>query len=173
MRALLKWMWRLFALAVVLAAVAFVHVWYFKPYKIDWFYTRVVSQFMIKSPQMLSSMRILPAWADFYSDDLDDVSVQRGEQMAARLKSDLATLRSYDRTAFDRAEQLSYDTFEFFIANQVDGDRFRDQNFPVNQMFGVQSSLPNFMAQTHQINKPRDADGLHRPLDQFPRSFAR
>ncbi len=172
MRTLLKWLLRLVVLVVVLAGIAFVHIWYFKPYKVDWFYTRVVSAFMFESPQMLSSMRILPSWINFHNDDLDDVSVQREERLANQLKADLATLRSYDRAALDRDEQLSYDTFEFFLANQVDGDRFRNHDFPVNQMFGVQSSLPNFMADQHQVNSAADAEDYIARLDQFPRSFA-
>ncbi|HMM67554.1 MAG TPA: hypothetical protein PKC03_11480 [Dokdonella sp.] len=72
MRKLLKWLLRLVLVVVIVASIAFVHVWYFKPYKIDWFYTRVFAQFALENPQMLSGMRILPSWADFYSDKLND-----------------------------------------------------------------------------------------------------
>ena len=55
---------------------------------------------------------------------------------------------------------------------QVEGDRFRYYDFPVNQMFGVQSSLPNFMAQTHQVNNAADAENYIKRLDQFPQNFS-
>ena len=172
MKKLLKWLLRLILLAVVLASVAFVHVWYFKPYKIDWFYGRTFMQFALQSPQMLSSMRILPPWADFYSDKLDDASLSRAEEMSALIKDDLDILHRYDRDALDEEGKLSYDALEFFLKDQVEGDRFRYNSFPVNQMFGVQSSLPNFMADTHQINNKKDAENYIKRLDQFPVQFS-
>ena len=73
----------LLALAIVLAGAFFIHVWYFKPAKIDWFYGRVFGEFALQSPEMLSNMRILPGWLDFYSDDLDDASPAHEAAMAA------------------------------------------------------------------------------------------
>lgn len=171
MKTLLKWVLRLILMVVVLAGVAFVHVWYFKPYKIDWFYGRTFMQFALQSPQMLSSMRILPPWADFYSDKLDDASPARANEMAAIVKDDLDVLHRYDRDGLDEEGKLSYDALEFFLKDQVEGDRFRYNSFPVNQMFGVQSSLPNFMAQTHQVNNKEDAENYIKRLDQFPLQF--
>ncbi|HET9031670.1 MAG TPA: DUF885 domain-containing protein [Dokdonella sp.] len=172
MRKLLKWLLRLIFLVVVLAGIAFVHVWYFKPYKIDWFYGRTFMQFALQSPQMLSSMRILPPWADFYSDKLDDASPSHGDKMTALVKEDLDMLHRYDRDALDEEGKLSYDALEFFLKDQVEGSRFRYNNFPVNQMFGVQSNLPNFMAQTHQVNSRGDAENYIKRLDQFPVQFS-
>ncbi len=54
-------------------------------------------------------------------------------------------LRRYDRSALDREAQLSYDTLEYFLGIQVEGDAWRQHDFPVNQVSGVQSNLPNFM----------------------------
>lgn len=172
MKTLLKWLLRLVLLLVVVVAMLFVHVWFFKPYKIDWFYGRVFGQFALESPQMLSSMRILPPWADFYSGKLDDASVAHGDEMAAMIKADLDVLRSYDRESLDPEGKLSYDALEFFLADQVEGDRFRYNDFPVNQMFGVQSNLPNFMAQTHQVNNASDAENYVKRLDLFPQQFS-
>lgn len=172
MRKLLKWLLRAILLVVIVLGIGFVHVWYFKPYKVDWFYGRVFLQFALQSPQMLSSMRILPPWADFYSDKLDDASPKHGDEMSALVKDDLDMLHRYDRDALDENGKLSYDALEFFLADQVEGDRFRYNSFPVNQMFGVQSSLPNFMADTHQVNNKKDAENYIKRLDQFPVQFA-
>ena len=172
MRKLLKWLVRLILVVVVVAGIAFVHVWYFKPYKIDWFYARVFGQFALQSPQMLSSMRILPPWADFYSSKLDDASPAHADRMAAMVKADLDMLHRYDRDGLDEEGKLSYDALEFFLADQVEGDRFRYHDFPVNQMFGVQSGQPNFMAQTHQVNNAADAENYISRLDQFPLNFS-
>ena len=171
MKRLLKWLLGGVLVLVVLVGVFIAHVWYFKPAMIDWFYGRTMAQFMVKSPMMLSSMRILPSWADFYSDDLDAMSPAREPEMATKLASELAVLRSYDRDALDAEGRLSYDALDFFLANPVDGDRFRLNSFPVNQMSGIQSGLPDFLAQQHAVNSVGDAENYIKRLALFPRVF--
>ena len=171
MKKFLKWLLSLVAIAIVLVGAFFIHVWYFKPAKIDWFYGRVFGQFALQSPELLSNMRILPPWLDFYSDDLDDASPAHEAEMADMIKRDVDTLHRYDRTAFDQNGALSYDVLDYFLSIQVEGDRFRDYDFPVNQLAGIQSSLPNFMAQTHQVNNKHDADAYIARLDKFPVKF--
>ena len=171
MRTVLKWLLRLVVLALVLGSAFFVHVWYFKPYSIDLFYGRVFAQVALRSPELLSSMRILPSWADFYSDDLDDASPRHADEMAALLRENVETLHRYDRAAMDREAGLSYDVLDYFLTIQVEGERFRHHDFPVNQMFGVQASLPDFMAQVHQVNDRGDADAYIARLGLFPRKF--
>jgi uncharacterized protein (DUF885 family) len=171
MKRFFKWLLSLVALAVVLVAAFVVHVWYFKPYKIDWFYTRAFAQFALDSPEMLSSMRILPSWADFYSSKLDDASPEHEQVMADRIRNDHDTLLSYDRSKMDKRGQLSYDILEYFLRIQIEGDKFRDYDFPVNQMFGVQSSLPNFLAQQHQVTDASDAKSYIARLQKFPVKF--
>ncbi len=172
MRILLKWLAGLALLLALVVGVAFVHVWYFKPYKIDWFYGRIFAQFALQSPEMLSSMRILPGWADFYSRKLDDASPEHEEAMARLVKDGAQTLHRYDRDAMDEQGRLSYDVLDYFLSIQIEGDRFRLHDFPVNQMFGVQSNLPNFMAQTHQVKDAAEADAYIARLDLFPTRFA-
>ncbi len=167
-----RWTFRLLFLLIVIAGAFFIHIWYFKPAKIDWFYGRLFGQVALDSPQMLSSMRILPAWADFYSDKLDDASTAHEAKMSQRLKDGAATLASYDRSKLDDKGRLSYDVLEYFMKMQLEGDRFRHYDYPVNQMFGVQSSLPNFMVQQHQVNSAKDARNYIRRLDGFREHFA-
>jgi uncharacterized protein (DUF885 family) len=172
MKRLLKWLLSLIALAIVLAGAFFIHVWYFKPASINWFYGRVFAQFAAQSPELLSNMRILPPWLDFYSDKLDDASPAHEAELAAMIKSDVDTLHRYDRASLDTNGQLSYDVLDYFLSIQVEGDKYRDHDFPVNQLSGIQSSLPNFMAQTHQVNDRHDADAYIARLDKFPQKFS-
>jgi uncharacterized protein (DUF885 family) len=171
MKRLLKWLLSLIALVVVLVAAFLVHVWYFKPYKIDWFYTRVFAQFALDSPELLSNMRILPSWADFYSSKFDDASPEHEQIVADRIRNDHDTLLRYDRNSMDKRGQLSYDILEYFLRIQVEGDQFRDYDFPVNQMFGVQSNLPSFMAQQHPVTNSGEAKAYIARLQKFPLKF--
>ena len=171
MKKFLKWLLYLILLAISLVGIFFIHIWYFKPAKIDWFYGRVFAQFALQSPELLSNMRILPPWLDFFSDEFDDASPAHEAEMAQMVKGDVDVLHRYDRNALDRDGQLSYDVLDYFLTIQVEGDRFRDYDFPVNQLAGIQSSLPNFMAQTHQVNNKHDADAYIARLDKFPVKF--
>jgi uncharacterized protein (DUF885 family) len=171
MKRLLKWLSGLIVLVVVLAGAFFVHVWYFKPYKIDWFYTRVFGQFAVRSPEMMSSLRVLPPWMDFYSNKLDDASPKHDEDLAKIVHGAHDTLMEYDRNAMDKRGQLSFDVMEYFLRMQIEGDAFRYYDFPVNQMFGVQSTLPNFMAQTHQVTDASEAKSYIERLHKFPKKF--
>ncbi|SDY12104.1 Uncharacterized conserved protein, DUF885 familyt [Collimonas sp. OK242] len=166
-----KWLFAGLMSIFLLAAIMLFQTWYFKPLKIDWFYGRVFASFALDSPELLSSLRIVPGWADFYSSDLDDVSPAHETKSLDELKSSLATLKSYDRSGLDREGQLSYDTLAYFLQIQVDGERFRDYDFPVNQMQGMQSGLPDFMVQIHQVTSKREADSYIARLNKFPRKF--
>lgn len=171
MKTLLRWTLRLVLLAVVLAGGFLVHVIYFKPAKIDWFYTQVFAEYALDDPELLSNMRILPAWLDFYSDDLTDISLAHQEKQARKVNDDLAMLHRYDRSMMDRENQLSYDVLENFLADQIEGDKFPYHRFPINQMSGLQSSLPNFMSETHQVTNEKDAKNYIARLEKFTLKF--
>ncbi len=171
MKKLLKWLFGLIVLVLVVGGAFFVHVWYFKPYKVDWFYTRVFGQFAVESPEMMSSLRVLPSWMDFYSSKFDDASPKHDEDLAKIFHDAHDTLMKYDRSAMDRRGQLSFDVMEYFLRMQIEGDAFRYYDLPVNQMFGVQSSLPNFMSQTHQVKDAGEAKSYIARLHQFPKKF--
>jgi len=172
MKRLLRFLLGLVVLVLVLGGVFFAHVWYFKPDKVEWFYTRTFAKFALDSPEMLSNMRILPGWMDFYGNKLDDVSVKHEQEQADMVQHELDTLHSYDTSGMSREQMLSYDTLEYFLRIQVEGDKFRDLDYPVNQMFGVQSSLPNFMAQVHQVKSAGEAKDYVARLNAFPTKFA-
>ncbi|MDC8012172.1 DUF885 domain-containing protein [Tahibacter soli] len=171
MKRLFKWLGILLLVLVVGIGALFVHVWYFKPAKIDWFYGRVFAKFAVSSPEMLSSMRILPTWLDFYSDDLADASPAEDQRQFELVKESHDTLLSYDRNALDDKGKLSYDVLEYFLRLQVEGDKFRGYGFPVNQMFGIQSALPNFMADQHPVTNAGEAKNYVTRLGKFPAKF--
>jgi uncharacterized protein (DUF885 family) len=172
MKRLLKWIAYLFLGLVALGAIAFVHVWYFKPLKVDWFYGRVFAQFALDQPEVLTSLRLLNQFGlDFPDDDLSDSSPAAEDRASDKLKADYAVFKSYDRASYSGQELLSYDIWDYFMGMQVEGDRWRWHNFPVNQMFGVQSYLPNFMADQHLVEGESDARNYIARLDKFPLKF--
>jgi uncharacterized protein (DUF885 family) len=169
MRKLFKWTFRIFAVGAVVLGLFLWQTWSFKPLTPNLFYARTFAKFAVDSPEMLSSMRILPGWMDWYSDDLADRSMARETVLDARTRSELATLRSYPRASLQ--DQTSYDVLEFFLANAVEGQAFRFHSYPLNQMSGEQSGLPTFMATQHAVSSVGEGDDYLARLAQFPRAF--
>ncbi len=170
MAKLFRWTFR-GALLLLLAVTLFVlHSLYFKPVSIRIFYERVFAEFALESPQLLSSLGMLPPSIDWTADELDDYSLAKGEEQMAKLKADLATLRRYDRAALD--DTLSYDVLEVFLQTQADGERFRFHDYPLNQLFGIQSSLPSFMASQHRVAGLAGAEAYVARLREIPRVAA-
>jgi uncharacterized protein (DUF885 family) len=172
MKRVIKWIAIALATVVLVVAALVAHTIYFKPLKLDWFYTRVFAAFAIESPEMLSSMRILPSWMDFYSAKLDDASPAHEQKMLDQIKDSLATLKQYDRSTLDREGQLSYDTLAYFLQIQADGEAFSKHDFPVNQMQGVQSALPDFLVQVHQVTNKTEAENYIARLTLFAVKFS-
>lgn len=145
--------------------------WYFKPLKLEWFYLRAFTSYALQSPEMMSAMRPLPAWADFYSTRLDDASPGQARARMEELKSDLATLQSFNRDDLDRKGQISYDTLHQYLALEIEGEPFMFYDFPVNQIHGLQTALPEFMADVHQVTSKREAEAYIARLRKFPVKF--
>ncbi len=157
--------------AIVLAAALFVNVWYFKPVTIDAFYASTFVRFALDRPEMLSEMRILPAWLNFYGNKLDDASPEQDRRDAELVKTRLDMLHRYDRDALDREGRLSYDTLDYFLRIQVEGDPYRLHAFPIQQLDRVQTALPDFMARAHQVTSVAEASDYVARLNAFSRKF--
>ncbi|WP_067648244.1 DUF885 domain-containing protein [Dokdonella koreensis] len=172
MKRVLRWLMGLVLAVVLVAGAFFVHVWYFKPARVDWFYARTFAQFALDSPEMLSSMRVLPGWMDFYGGRLDDASLAHEAEQLDLLERSQVTLRRYDRSALDAAGRLSYDVLDYYLGIAKEGtDRFRHHDYPINQMSGVHTDLPAFMTSTHSVSDLRDARNYVARLRLFPRKF--
>lgn len=173
MRKALKIFGGLAAVLVLAAAALAVQSWYFKPLSIEVFFEKAFLKAVLDDPELLSQLRILePMGIDFHNDELTDVSPQRQEARAAEARRNLATLHAYDRAALDDQRALSYDILDWFLQNAVAGERWQYHDYPVNQMFGVQASLPTFMVSTHQIRDAETARDYVARLRRFPQKFA-
>ncbi len=160
------------ALLALAAGIFLVPTLWGKPWKIEHFYARVFGTFALRHPMMLSSMRLLePAGLRFHNDDLDDMSVRFQKFEAEWLEEQLGVLRSYDRESMTDAGKLSYDVLEWFLADQHEGNRFPLHTYPVNQLGGIQSGLPEFMITSHHLGDARDAKDYIARVTRFGTAF--
>jgi len=157
--------------ALCAGAVLLTQTWYSKPLKLEWFYMRGFASAALKSPEMMSRLHVLPGWLDFFSSRLDDESPQRWREYYQDMKDNLAMLDRYDRNELGREAQLSYDTLHYYLGTAVEGERFQLHEFPVNQVHGLQSALPEFMIDVHRVSNRSEAESYIARLQKFPRKF--
>ncbi len=168
-----KWLVRLLLLVLLVLAGFTINAIWFKPISSRIFYERVFLEYGLSSPQLLSTLRLLESLGiRGHNAKLDDYSEAAAAEQYAKIKADLATLRRYNRTEMDAKEQLNYDMLEWYLAHQADGERWRYHQYPVNQLFGIQSELTKFMVSVHQINDVTDAEHYVARLAEFRRVLA-
>lgn len=174
MKKVLKWLGGGLAVLVILAGLLFVNVWYFKPVSIDLFYGRVFLKVALDSPELLTSLRLLDGVGiRGHNARLSDASPQAELESLQTFANEYEVFQRYDRDDYSDEALLSYDVFDYFMSQYVvDGERFLYHSFPVNQMFGIQSSLPNFMVDQHVIEDQTGAEHYLARLQQFDEVFA-
>ena len=152
------------ALVVIAATVFIVPTWWGQPWSIDHFYTRVFVKYVLKHPQLVTQLGLpLP----FGRDRLDDYSPAAEEADLAMASENLARLHRYDRSKLSGEARLSYDTMEWYLQRAVTGEKFKLDGYPLNQLFGFQSELPDFMISTQPLKTPRDAESYVRRVGAF------
>lgn len=165
-----RWIAVVLLALVVAAATLAAHTWYAKPLSIDWFYTRVFLRYALDNPELLTQIRLLePFGLHGHNAKLSDGSIAHQDEVFARLDADYATLHRYDASRYTGQDRLSYDIFDYFVGMTVRGEPWRFHDYPVNQLFGIQSELPNLMTQVQQVADATDAEDYIARLNEFPR----
>lgn len=168
MRAVGRSVAALAAVFVLAATVYLVPTIWGKPWRIEDYYLRVLVEFAVQHPMLLSYARILePYGIDFHSDDLEDFSVAGTERMADQVDEFLAGLREYDYGEQTESQKLSTDVLTWFLETRQAGRRFLYHDYPVNQFEGLQSMLPDFMINIHAIHDLDDARNHVARLQKF------
>ncbi len=146
--------------------------WWGKPWSIRGLYTRTFLRLALKSPELLTMLGILEKIGiHWHNACLSNASVDFETKMLNLIKRDLRILRSYPRQRQDKATLLSTDIMEWFLDDQVRAEPYRFHNYPVNQMFGIQSELPNFMMTVHPVDSQVEAWNYVRRLRRFGVKF--
>jgi uncharacterized protein (DUF885 family) len=148
----------LLALALAGLAVFAVPTLWGRPWSIEHFYTRVFAELLWERPELLSQLRVLePYGIRWHNDDLDDYSVAFAAAEAERVRRNLRILREYPLEKQTPDQRFSTRVLEWFLEVTADGEPFRFHDFPLDQFSGVQTALPDFLLNVHQVQDARDA----------------
>lgn len=122
--------------------------------RVNAFFEEVFERWVDESPEFQSYLGIKKDYGK-WNDESDAAETRRLASMA----DDLARLRSdFDFDALDEQAQLSYRLFEYEAEQAIADFQWRFHSYPVNQMFGVQTSTPAFLINIHRITDVSDAE---------------
>ena len=147
------------AVLLLLAGSFAAHEWYAKPFFINNFFNRAFIQYIWDKPEMLTGMGILEQFGlKGHNAKWDDDTETASDKEYRFLLDVMATLDEYDETKLTEAEILSVKVMKELLGNPEDDRRFRYHDYPVNQLFGLQNSIPRFLDTFHQVNSSEDAE---------------
>ena len=147
------------AVLLVLTASFAAHEWYAKPFYINNFFNRAFVQFIWDKPETLTAMGIFEQFGmNGHNAEWDDDSQAANDKDYEFLLEVMATLDEYDEAKLTEAEILSVKVLKELLGNPEDDRRFRFHDYPVNQLFGLQNSIPRFLDTFHQVNASEDAE---------------
>ncbi|MBW2244745.1 MAG: DUF885 domain-containing protein [Deltaproteobacteria bacterium] len=140
-----------------------------KPFSIDHFFLRELVLLVVDHPMLLSFARVLePYDLDYYSDELEDFSLEADRREARRALRALEGLREFSEDDLDPNQRISHDILAWWLEQRVAGERFLQHAYPVNAFDGSQSFLPDFMVNVHQVNDLGDAESYLARLEAIP-----
>ncbi|MFA0813883.1 DUF885 domain-containing protein [Microbulbifer epialgicus] len=160
-------------LAFLTTATIVINTVYFKPWSINLFFERAFFKLGTANPETLTRLRLFEQFGiDGHNAHLDDLSDAESQRQIQIVKNELNVLRQYDRSELSGQQLISYDVLEYLLSDLIERDRWKYHNYPVNQLFGVQNNLPQFLSDEHQINNIKDADYYLSRLAQVDRKFS-
>ncbi|MBA3385566.1 MAG: DUF885 domain-containing protein [Chthoniobacterales bacterium] len=168
----LKWLGGIVAVLLVVAAVFLVNLIWFRPWSLNAFYEKIFVEVLFDQPELLSNLGLVEQFGiTGHNARLDDESPAQQQRQFERLRKNLAQLHQYPLEKQTASQRLSTAVLDWFLTVQAEGEKFQWHNYPVNQLFGVQSQFPSFMANTHRLFTARDCDYYLKRLEALPTKF--
>src|SRR5256885_13097935 len=151
-RRILKWTLRIVALLVVVLAIFLVNLVWFRPWSLNLYYEKVFAQVLFDEPELLSAIGLVERFGiTGHNAKLADASPAHQQRFFDRAKKNLEDLHAYPLEKQTASQKLSTHILEWFLTEQIEGEKYQWHNYPVNQLFGVQNEFPSFMANTHRL----------------------
>src|ERR1700722_3272204 len=160
----MRWVWRgLLLLAVVIIGAGIWGYWKVigRPFSFNAMLNTQMLERVFDYPQELTSVGVMDGSPfDFHSGKLDPYSLDFQRREYDATNADEAQIKTWDKTSLSPQEQLSYDIVLWADDRALAGRKYpwlaaNGQAYPVNQAFGIQKDLPNFLLSQHQITNAK------------------
>lgn len=133
------------------------------------FLEKSFSLLAVRDPQGLTSTGVAEAHG-LRNDQLNDLSDGFIRETQAIQVVILQELRRFDRAALASPERISYDSYEWFLDQQVRGHRFMYHDWPAHHFVNSYNfNLLLFLTDEHTVDSPEDAADYVARLGQIRR----
>src|SRR5437868_8615811 len=169
---ILKWFFSIVLLAVVALAIFLINLIWFRPWSLNLFYEKTFAEIIFSEPELLTQLGLVGQFGiTSHNGKLSDESPAHQQKVIDRWKKDLTQLHEYSLDRQSPSQKLSTHVLDWFLKDQVDGEKWQWHNYPVNQLFGVQNQYPSFMANTHRLLSQQDCEYYIMRLVGLPKKF--
>ncbi|WP_105617304.1 DUF885 domain-containing protein [Vallitalea okinawensis] len=103
--------------------------------------------------------------------DIPYVSDEQKLKQIDSYKKNLILLSEYDNEELNTVATLNNDAIKWFLQNQIDSEEFMYNKHKINQLWGIQVKLPDYLTNQFQINNKEDAELYISLLEQSGRVF--
>src|SRR5690554_1270764 len=105
-------------------------------------------------------------------DKWDDISDAKAEEELAIAKANLEKVEAIDENKLNEQTYLSWQLMKQELEQEIADHKWRHYNYPVNQMFGLHSSVVSLLINQHRISDTADAEAYISRLNGLPELFA-
>ena len=168
----LKWFFSIVLIVIVVLAIFLINLIWFRPWSLNLFYDKVFAEVIFSEPELLTQLGLVEQFGiTGHNGKLSDESPAYQQMQIDRWKKDLQQLHEYPLDKQTASQKLSTHVLDWFLKDQVDGEKWQFHNYPVNQLFGVQNNYPSFMANSHRLLNRKDCEYYIMRLDALPTKF--
>lgn len=104
-------------------------------------------------------------------DKWDDMSEAAAQEELALQKEQLARVMAINPELLDDQTKISWTLMKQGLEENIEDFKWRHYNYPVNQMFGMHSSVASLLINQHRINDVADAEAYIARLKGLPELF--
>lgn len=144
-----------------------------RPWRVQGLFFRTFLKYALRGPEILTQVGILEKLGYHrHNAKLSDASQAHEDQLYAFIRREQGLLRSYSRKGRSPKILLSMDIMDWILEDILLEERWRHHDYPLNQMFGIQSELPNFMMTLHPVVSRKEAKNYVKRLSRFGEKFS-
>ena len=139
-------------------------------------FDKFMAQAFRSSPEVATSLGIDNGPLAWTKSELSDYSLTALAESKTDTARRLAELHALDRKQLSGMDAINYDTVEFTLAVQNEGDRKFNyggagsgEPFVISQLTGAYQQIPDFLDNAHSIETKSDADAYMARMEAFGR----
>ena len=164
---------RLFIFSFIIFSIWVCNLIWFKPFSIELFYERMFIEYGQDDPELMSRLHLLEQYGiTYHNSQLTDISdKERDRRYKESIIRNFDMLLTYKPSQQTEEELLSTEILSWYLELEVLRHAFRQYEYPVNHINGIQVELPRFMMEVHQVETLGDAEDYLERLSKFDDKF--